>query len=84
MHTGKLYVNDANSDAAPAATVLNLRTGFAQKFGDWTLNQLLRVDNATDKTYAGSVIVNDGNGRFFESALPRNWMIAFTAKHEFR
>jgi iron complex outermembrane receptor protein len=84
VHTGKLYVNDANSDAAPAATVLNLRTGFAQKFGDWTLSQLLRVDNATDKTYAGSVIVNDGNGRFFESALPRNWMIAFTAKHEFR
>ncbi len=84
VRTGSLMVNDANTDAAPAATVLNLRTGFAQKFGNWTLSQLIRVDNATDKTYAGSVIVNDGNGRFFESALPRNWMVAFTAKHEFR
>lgn len=84
VHTGKLYVNDANADAAPAATVLNLRAGFTQKFGAWTLGQLLRVDNATDKSYAGSVIVNDGNGRFFEPALPRNWMAALTAKYEFR
>lgn len=84
VHTGKLYVNDANSDAAPAVTLLNLRAGFVQKFGPWTLSQLLRVENATDKRYAGSVIVNDANSRFFEPALPRNWMVAFTARHEFR
>lgn len=84
IHTGKLYVNDANTDAAPAVTLLNLRAGFSQKFGAWTLKQLLRVDNVNDKTYAGSVIVNDANGRFFEPALPRNWTLAFTARHEFR
>lgn len=96
VHTGKLYFNDANADPllradgsrspdfAPAATVLNLRTGFAQKVGPWTFSQLLRVDNATDKRYAGSVIVNDGNSRFFEPALPRNWMASLTAKYEFR
>ncbi len=84
IHTGKLYVNDANADAAPAVTLLNLRLGFAQNFGPWTLKQLLRVDNVNDKTYAGSVIVNDANSRFFEPALPRNWMVAFTARYEFR
>ncbi len=84
VHTGKLFVNDANADAAPAATVLNLRAGFAQKMGDWSFTQLLRLENAADKRYAGSVIVNDGNGRFFEPALPRNWMASFTAKYEFR
>lgn len=84
IHTGKLYVNDANTDAAPAVTLLNLRTGFEQKFGAWTLRQLLRVDNVNDKIYAGSVIVNDANSRFFEPALPRNWMVSFTARHEFR
>jgi iron complex outermembrane receptor protein len=84
VHTGKLYVNDANIDSAPAATVMNLRVGFAQKAGGWTFSQLLRLENATDKTYAGSVIVNDANSRFFEPALPRNWMLALTAKHEFR
>ena len=84
IHTGKLYVNDANTDAASAVTLLNLRAGFSQKFGAWTLKQLLRVDNVNDKIYAGSVIVNDANSRFFEPALPRNWMVAFTARYEFR
>ncbi|MCW5662385.1 MAG: TonB-dependent receptor [Piscinibacter sp.] len=84
VHTGKLYVNDANSDAAPAATVLNLRAGFAQQVEGWTFSQLLRVDNATDRNYAGSVIVNEGQARFFEPALPRNWLLAFTARHTFK
>ena len=84
MYKRQLYVNDANTDAAPSATVMNLRLGFAQKAGGWTFSQLLRLENATDKSYAGSVIVNDANSRFFEPALPRNWMLALTAKHEFR
>jgi iron complex outermembrane recepter protein len=96
VHVGKLYFNDANADPllrpdgsrspdfAPAATVLNLRAGLAQKFGGWTFSQLLRVENVSDRAYAGSVIVNDANNRYYEPALPRNWMVSFTAKHEFR
>jgi iron complex outermembrane recepter protein len=84
VHTGKLYVNDVNSDAAPAATVLNLRAGMAQEVGPWTFKQLLRVDNAGGRKYAGSVIVNDANGRFFEPAMPRNWTLALTAKYEWQ
>ena len=84
VHTGKLYVNDANTDAAPAATVLNLRAGFQQTVGEWQFSQLLRVDNATDRNYAGSVIVNEGNSRFFEPALPRNWLVGLKARYEFR
>jgi iron complex outermembrane receptor protein len=82
VHTGKLYVNDVNSDAAPAATVVNLRAGFAQSAGPWKFSQLIRVDNAADKGYAGSVIVNDANQRFFESAPPRNWTAVLSAKYE--
>ena len=84
VHTGKLYVNDVNEDAAPAATVLNLRAGLAQTRGPWKFNQLVRVDNAANKVYAGSVIVNDANKRFFESALPRNWMLVLSAKYEWQ
>ncbi|WP_280155166.1 TonB-dependent receptor [Piscinibacter sp. XHJ-5] len=80
VHTGKLFVNDANEDAAPAATVLNLRGGASRDVGGWTLAALLRLDNAGDKRYAGSVIVNEANKRFFEPALPRNWTLALTAK----
>ncbi len=84
VRTDKLYVNDVNTDAAPAATVLNLRAGFQQTLGEWQFSQLLRVDNAADRNYAGSVIVNEANTRFFEPALPRNWLVALKAKYEFR
>ncbi|MBC7956385.1 MAG: TonB-dependent receptor [Cytophagales bacterium] len=83
VHTGTLFVNDANTDAAPAATVFNLRAGFAQELAGWRFTQLVRVDNASDHQYAGSVIVNDGNGRFFEPALPRTWVLAVTARYAF-
>ena len=84
VHTGKLYVNDVNSDAAAASSVLNLRAGFRQQFAGWQFSQLLRLDNATDRYYAGSVIVNEGNSRFFEPALRRHWQLAVNAKYEWR
>ncbi len=84
IRTDKLYVNDLNIDAAPAATVLNLRAGFQQTIGEWQFSQLLRVDNAANRNYAGSVIVNEANSRFFEPAMPRNWLVGLKARYEFR
>jgi iron complex outermembrane receptor protein len=43
----------------------------------------VRLDNATDRKYVGSVIVNEANKRFFEPALPRNWMAAITGRYRF-
>ncbi len=84
VHVGRLFVNDANADSAPASSIVNLRAGLAQTVGAWTFTQLLRVDNATDKRYAGSVIVNEANGRFFEPALPRGGLLALTARYAYR
>ena len=92
LHVDKLYFSDNNkinptdvaSSFAPATDLLNLRAGFKQKQGPWTFTQLLRLDNATDRHYAGSVIVNESNKRFFEPALPRNWMLAVNARIEIR
>ena len=83
QHTGRLLVNDANDDAAPAATVFNLRAGFRQRAGGWRFDQLLRLENAADRRYAGSVIVGEANRRFFEPALPRRWLVVLTATREF-
>ena len=83
VRTDKLYVNDTNTDAAPASTVLNLRAGFKQTAGVWQFSQLVRLDNATDRYYAGSVIVNEGNSRFFEPAMPRNWLLSLSARYSF-
>ena len=84
LHIGRLYVNDVNDDAAGASTTLNLRAGFSQQEGGWRFAQWLRLDNAGDRRYAGSVIVNEANRRFFETALPRSWLLAATARYEFR
>ena len=36
-------------------------------------NAYVRVNNLFDRNYAGSVIVADTNGRYFEPAPGRNW-----------
>ena len=41
-----------------------------------TLELLARIDNLIDTRYAGSVIVNEANGRFFETAAPRNGLLS--------
>ena len=43
----------------------------------------VRADNLFDENYAGSVIVNDGNGRFFESADGVNWSAGFSISKAF-
>ncbi|WP_337078422.1 TonB-dependent receptor [Acinetobacter pittii] len=73
QYMDKIYVNDTNSDAAPSYSVTSANVGYAWVMGDWKVNSLARVDNLFDKNYAGSVIVNDGNGRYFEPADGRNW-----------
>jgi iron complex outermembrane receptor protein len=79
----KVFVDDQNSDAAAAYTLGNLRAGFEQKSAGWRFKEFLRVDNIGNKQYAGSVIVNDGNARFFESAPGRNYLLGLSASYGF-
>jgi iron complex outermembrane receptor protein len=47
------------------------------------LSLLARLDNLAGRAYAGAVIVNEANGRFFETAAGRTgllsvrWRMAF-------
>ncbi len=79
----KVYVNDINSDAAASYTVASIYTGYAWKYADWGINGFARVDNLFDKNYAGSVIVNDANKRFFEPADGRNWSAGIKVSKQF-
>ena len=83
VYNGKLWVDDINSDSTSPATALNLRAGLRYRAGAFELEPLVRLDNATDRKYAGSVIVNEANRRFFEPALPRNWMVGLTGRYRF-
>lgn len=65
-------VNDVNSESAPSYGLLGLDAGyvFAESWG--RLRTFVRVDNLLDEEYIGSVIVNDGNGRFYEPGPERS------------
>ena len=67
----KAYVDDVNSDAAPGYAVFHARVGYSFRAGPTKMYLFGRVDNMLDKKYAGSLIINDGNGRFFEPAAGR-------------
>lgn len=83
QYLDKVYVDDINSDAAPSYTVASAYTGYAWKYADWGINGFARVDNLFDKNYAGSVIVNDSNSRFFEPADGRNWSAGIKVSKQF-
>ena len=42
-----------------------------------------RVDNLFDRRYAGSVIVNEGNQRYYEPAPGRNWSAGIDVSFSF-
>jgi iron complex outermembrane recepter protein len=78
-YVGKVYVDDVNSDAAAGYFVANVRAGFEQKGGRWRLREFARIDNLAGRRYAGSVIVNEGNQRYFEPAPERTWLVGIAA-----
>jgi iron complex outermembrane receptor protein len=78
-----VVVNDINSDAAPAYAVAAANLGYGVNVGPWALNGFVRVDNLFARRYAGSVIVNEGNSRYFEPAPGRTWLTSVSATLKF-
>jgi iron complex outermembrane receptor protein len=79
---GRTPVNDLNDDFASGYGIANLRYSRRITLGVADRLELLtRVDNVTGRAYAGSVIVNDGNGRFFEPGAPRNVLASVRWHH---
>ncbi|MDV5141098.1 TonB-dependent receptor [Chimaeribacter arupi] len=78
-----IQVNDENSEQAPSYAVTALNTGYKFRHGNWLLDVFGRVDNLFDRRYVGSVIVNEGNGRYYEPAPGRNWGGGVTLAYSF-
>ena len=84
LYRSKVYVEDSNSARpAPAYSVFNWRARFEQHYGPWTVHQLLRLDNLLDRQYVGSVIVGDGNARYYEAAPGRSWYAGAGVSYQF-
>jgi iron complex outermembrane receptor protein len=83
LHKSRVWVDDRNSEAADSYGIVSLAGAFVQQSGRWRFSEYLRVDNVGDRKYAGSVVVNDANLRFYEPAPGRNYVAGVQAKYSF-
>ena len=73
---GRQPVNDVNSDFAGGLGTLALRALWHLELAPGRLELLGRIDNAANRQGAGSVIVSEGNQRFFEPAAGRSLLLS--------
>ena len=66
QYVSNVTVNDQNSVFTPSYTIFGADAGYGMELRTYRINTFVRVNNAFNKRYVGSVIVSDGNGRFFE------------------
>jgi iron complex outermembrane receptor protein len=59
--------------------VVNLRASDEFRVGSTSMVFYGRVDNLLDHRYAGSIIVNESNRRFFEPAAGRRLFVGLRA-----
>ena len=72
LYRSRVAVDDRNSEFAEPYTVFNWVGGLVQQGADWRITEYIRLDNLADRDYVGSVIVNEGNRRFYEPSPRRS------------
>ena len=75
-----LPVDDRGTDAGPGYAQFNAALARTFVVGPAKLRAFLRIDNLLNARYIGSVIVNEANGRFFEPAPGRSWLLGLDAR----
>ena len=80
---GSLAANDLNKADAAGYGIMNLRAIARQAVGGWSISEFARIDNVFDRSYVGSVIVNQASSQFYESAPGRNWLAGVKAAYRF-
>lgn len=77
----QLWANDVNTEAAAGFGLLNARV--KQRFTPAErifMEAYLGIDNLTNRSTIGSVIVNQSSGQFYEPGLPRAWVAGLQAR----
>ena len=73
---GPVTVNDIDSQRAAGYGLIDADVSYTFALASTARLQLsARVNNLANRRYIGSVIVNDGNGRYFEPGPDRTWVL---------
>lgn len=83
IYLGRIAVDDENSDSTDASTRFNLKLRYTRLIEGLKFTAYARLNNVTDERYAGSVIVEQAAGRFFEPAPERNWLLGVALQSGF-
>lgn len=84
IYSSKTFANDTNLVSLGNYGMFNWRGGFTQNVNNWKINEYVRVENITNKSYVSNARVNDSASRFFEPGLPRNWAVGVNASYSFK
>ena len=77
QYVTSVAVNDVNSVFAPAYALMGLDGGYGIDSNQLKFNLFLRINNLLNRRYVGSVIVDDGNSRYFEPGAGFNILGGF-------
>jgi iron complex outermembrane recepter protein len=77
QYVTSVAVNDVNSVLTPAYFIAGVDGGYGISFRNYDLSTFLRINNALNRRYVGSVIVDDGNSRYFEPGPGFNVLAGF-------
>ena len=72
---GDVMVNDAGTGSAPGHGLLHAEASRRWATPAGPVRLFARIDNLLDREHVGSVIVNEGNGRFYEPGAGRGWLL---------
>lgn len=72
---GRQYVNSDNSAKTSAYEIVSLRAAHHLRQGPHQVSLFIRLDNAFDRPYVGSVVVDRADGRYYEPGAPRHWLL---------
>ena len=75
----RVFADDANTAAAPGYASFDLSAQKRWHRGALELTGFARVNNLFDHGIVGSVIVNESNGRYYEPAPGRHWLLGLDA-----
>ena len=79
----RITANDANTADAAGYMVAAIQGGYVMRWQRWEFNAFARIDNLFNRNIVGSVIVNEGNARYFEPAPGRTWTVGIGGAYRF-
>ncbi len=81
-YLGAVPANDLDTVRAPPYAVFGLGAGYIAQRGPWRAHLFARIDNLLDRRHVGSVIVNEGSGRYFEPAPGRTLLLGVDLRRQ--